>query len=144
MAVAAVLLLAACGGGSDSADTSDTNETSASIEATGGDPTTITAAGSLIVDGAGLVGYDVVSQVRYADVVDNRGGFIDLTIKIPRAGDATGLPKTRAGPAKSPSWHDSGVVSPRQPLTSTLCNQRRIRSSVVSTTGRRTLLCATS
>jgi len=40
-------------------------------------------------DNAGLIGYDVTSRAQYADFVARKGGFIDLTVKIPRAGGAT-------------------------------------------------------
>ncbi len=41
-------------------------------------------------DNADLVGYDLTSRVQYADFVASRGGFVDLTIKLPQAGSATG------------------------------------------------------
>jgi len=52
-------------------------------------------------DNADLVGYDLTSRVQYADFVASRGGFVDLTIKIPRAGPATGQ-YTRAGGTVTP------------------------------------------
>jgi len=41
-------------------------------------------------DNADLVGYDLTSRVQYADFVASRGGFVDLTIKLPQAGSPTG------------------------------------------------------
>ncbi len=40
-------------------------------------------------DNAGLVGYDITSRSQYADFTANKGGFLDLTINVPRTGAAT-------------------------------------------------------
>lgn len=52
-------------------------------------------------DNADLVGYDLTSRTQYADFVASRGGFVDLTLKIPRAGPIT-AEVTRAGGTVTP------------------------------------------
>jgi hypothetical protein len=41
-------------------------------------------------DNAALIGYDITSRSQYADFVDGKGGFVDLTLNVPQAGGATG------------------------------------------------------
>ena len=40
-------------------------------------------------DNATLVGYDSTSRSQYADFVDSKGGFFDLTINVPHTGTAS-------------------------------------------------------
>jgi len=62
-------------------------------------------------DNAGLIGYDVSSRVQYADFVASRGGFIDLTVNLPRGGPATAEFTRSGGTVTSQLIDDASSLS---------------------------------
>jgi hypothetical protein len=60
-------------------------------------------------DNAALVGYDITSRSQYADFVESKGGFLDLTLTIPRSGGASGE-VNRSGGTVTPAIVETAVA----------------------------------
>ena len=60
-------------------------------------------------DSATLVGYDISSRSQYADFVDSKGGFFDLTINVPHTGKASAT-INRTGGTVTQDVYDNAIV----------------------------------